>query len=183
MFAHSARRLVAAVATVVLSGLVLTPAALAAEPIHDGPYTWDETIYIPDFCAEAGLALNVRLDTHGTESYTVWADDNGDVSKVIYRVRAPSDVFTNLDTGRTMVVRGEFQEIIERVPGTDEFTKTITGFRYMINEPGIGVRVQEVGRIVYGDLEQTILLWEAGKHDLVFDEDFGVFCDILAEPV
>lgn len=183
MFARSIHRLGAAVAIVVVSGLVLAPAALAAGPIHDGPYAWDDTIYFPDFCGEAGAAMNVRLDTHGTESFTVWADDNGEVNKVIYRVRAPEDVFTNLDTGRTMVVRGEFQEFIERIPGTDEFTKTITGFRYMINEPGVGVRVQEVGRITYGDLEQTILLWEAGKHELVFDQDFAVFCDILAEPI
>jgi len=28
---------------------------------------------------------------------------------------------------------------IERIPGTDEFTKTVVGHRYMVTEPGLGV--------------------------------------------
>ena len=76
-------------------------------------------------------------------------------------------------------MRGEFQEIIERIPGTDEFTKSISGFRYLINDPGAGVIFQDVGRIVYGDLEQTIVLWQAGQHEAV-DVDFDTFCDFLA---
>ena len=37
---------------------------------------------------------------------------------------------------------------------TDTWTKTITGHRYFVNEPGSGVTVRDVGRIQYGDLEQ-----------------------------
>jgi hypothetical protein len=37
-----------------------------------------------------------------------------------------------------------------------------------------------VGPILYDDLEQTIKLWEAGRHDLVSDTGFdGVFCAAL----
>ncbi|HEX8938798.1 MAG TPA: hypothetical protein VF763_01435 [Candidatus Limnocylindrales bacterium] len=65
--------------------------------------------------------------------------------------------------------------------GTDAFTKTTMGFRYMVTEPGTGVTIRDVGRIVYGDLEQTVELWAAGKHDLVYDSQFdGVFCAALA---
>jgi hypothetical protein len=181
MVIRAARRLSVAIATVVLAGGMLAPGVLAAGPDHEGPFAWDDTIYFPDFCGEVGRSMNVRLDTHGTESYTIWAEGE-DVVKVLYRVRAPHDVFTNLDTGRQIVVRGAFQEIIERVPGTDEFTKSISGFRYLINEPGTGVVVQEVGRIVYGDLEQTIALWQAGKHDLVYNQDFVLLCDLLEQP-
>jgi len=177
MIIPSTRRMSLAIVMAALSGLLLVPNALAAAPLHDGPYTWDDTYY-----GSCGSAFDVRLDTHGWEAFTVWADANGDITKVLYRVRAPHDVFTNLSTGRQIVVRGEFQEIIERVPGTDEFTKSISGFRYLINDPGVGVIFQEVGRIVYGDLEQTIVLWQAGKHEGVFDADFDVFCDFLAQP-
>lgn len=179
---RSIRRIWLALATAVLSGLLLAPSVLAAAPLHDGPYSWDETIYFPDFCAEAGPGMEVELRTQGWQAFTVWADENGDVTKVLYRVRAPHDVFTNLATGRQIVVRGAFQEIIERIPGTDDFTKTISGFRYLINEPGSGVVVQEVGRIIYADLEQTLAIWQAGKHDLVYEQDFAVFCDLLAQP-
>ncbi len=101
-------------------------------------------------------------------------DENGDVNKALQRTRAPSDVFATLSTGRSFVARGEFQETIKRIPETNLFTKTITGSRDMISDPGRGLIFQEAGRIVYGDLEQTILLRKAGKHEGIFDEDFDV---------
>ena len=60
-------------------------------------------------------------------------------------------------------------------------TKTITGYRYMVNEPGVGALIRDVGRITYGDLEQTIVLWQAGEHDLALAEAFQpTFCGALA---
>jgi hypothetical protein len=88
-----------------------------------------------------------------------------------------SDCFTWI---ASVVVRGEFSEFMERIPGTDEFTKTVVGHRYMVTEPGLGVTVRDVGRITYGDLEQTIVLWQAGKHDLALDaETEPTFCAAL----
>jgi uncharacterized protein YlzI (FlbEa/FlbD family) len=182
MIHRSIRRLPVVVGAVALLSGMLAPGVLAAGPEHVGPFTFDYTMDFPEFCAEAGRPMHVQWHTQGWSAYTVWADENGDVTKVIDRERAPFDTVTNLDTGRQIVVRGEFQEIIERIPGTDDFTKTITGFRYLINEPGAGVVAQEVGRIVYGDLEQTIALWQAGKHDLVYDQDFVLLCDLLDQP-
>jgi hypothetical protein len=183
MVHRSIPRLLMVAGTVVALCGLLTPSTFAAAPFQTGQLPWNDSIDMPDFCGDGGSGgMHVRLDTQGWEAYTVWADENGDVTKVLYRVRAPHDVFTNLDTGRQIVVRGEFQETIVRTPGTDTFTKTITGFRYLINEPGAGVVVQEVGRITYGDLEQTIVLWQAGKHDLVYDRDFVLFCDLLGQP-
>ena len=173
------RRIWLAVLIAALSGMLVVPTAFAAGPDHFGPYSWDDTMYFSDFCGEAGRSMEVELHTQGWQAFTVWADENGDVQKVIDRERAPFDTFTNLATGRQFVVRGEFQEIIERIPGTDEFTKSISGFRYLVNQPGEGVVIQEVGRIVYADLEQTLAVWEAGKHELVYDQDFVAFCDLL----
>jgi len=178
MFHRSIRRLGAALAAVMLTGGLLVPTAFAAGPDHFGPFVWSDTFYF-----SCGGAFDVRVDTHGWEAITGWADEDGNVNKVIDRVRAPSDVFTNLSSGRQIVVRGEFQEIIERIPGTDEFTKSISGFRYLINDPGVGVRYADVGRIVYGDLLQTIVLWQAGVHDFAYEEELGpAFCGLLAEP-
>ena len=39
---------------------------------------------------------------------------------------------------------------------------------------------RDVGRIKYGDLEQTILLWKAGKHDIEYDANLQpLFCGLL----
>ncbi len=177
MLRGSVRRVGAAVTAFVLSCGLLVPVALAAGPDHIGPFTWDDS-----FVFSCGSYFDVRLDTSGWEAVTVWADEEGNVDKAIDRVRAPHDVLTNLSTGRHIVVAGEFQEIIERVPGTDEFTKSISGFRYLITDPGVGIRFRDVGRIVYGDLQQTIVLWEAGKHDFAYDDSIGPnLCSLLAE--
>ena len=65
------------------------------------------------------------------------------------------------------MVRGHFVQVATRIAGTDEFDRTVTGFRYMINEErGAGVTIQEVGRIVYDNLEETSWHDLAGQHDL-----------------
>ncbi len=120
-------------------------------------------------------------DVDGTDEFVVWSDAAGEVERIVYRARYPHDTLTNLSTGRSIVVRGEFQETIVRDPSTGDFIKTITGFRYLVNEPGAGVTVRDVGRITYGDLEQTIVLWEAGHHDLALDAQIEEsFCSALA---
>ena len=54
----------------------------------------------------------------------------------------------------------------------------------MVNEPGVGVTIRDVGRITYGDLEQTIVLWQAGEHDLALDAAFEpTFCSALASRI
>jgi hypothetical protein len=151
-------------------------AARAGGPLHSGPFT-NSYSFIGFNCD----GFDILIEGAGTDSFTVFLDDAGEVTKVIYRARYPRDTLTNTTTGRSIVVRGEFQEFIERIPGTDEFTKTIVGFRYMVNEPGVGVTIRDVGRITYSDLEQTIVLWQAGEHDLALDAAFEpTFCAALA---
>ena len=96
-------------------------------------------------------------------------------------VLAPSDEWVNTTTGKTIIVRGEFQQTFTRVPGTDEFTLTIVGHRYMVNQPGLGVTVQDVGRIIYADPSEETILAMAGQHDLADQDLIGpVFCGALA---
>jgi hypothetical protein len=176
----SRARVVATRAAAFLGAAVLvmssTPSVLAGGPDHFGPFENSSTS-VGSTCD----GFDVLIESSGTDEFTVWTDANGDVVKILYRARYPHDVLTNMTTNESIVVRGEFQETLERIAGTDVFGKTITGFRYMVNKPGTGVIVRDVGRIVYGDLAQTILLWEAGKHELVFDSDIDkVFCAALA---
>jgi hypothetical protein len=156
--------------------LAAAPTAASGSPAHFGPFENSYT-FIGFNCP----GFDVLIEGSGSDSFTVWTDDVGQLARVLYRGRYPRDTLTNTVSGRSIVVRGEFQETIERIGDTDEYTKTITGFRYLVNEPATGVTVRDVGRIVYGDLEQTVLLWEAGKHELVFEADIDtVFCAALA---
>jgi hypothetical protein len=163
-------------AAVVGATLTAGTASAAGGPEHFGPFE-----VVDSFVAFNCDGFDVLADVDGTDEFVVWSNAAGEVEKLVYRARYPHDTLTNLSTGRSIVVRGEFQETIVRDPSTGDFIKTITGFRYLVNEPGAGVTVRDVGRITYGDLEQTIVLWEAGHHDLALDAQIEEsFCSALA---
>ncbi|HZD18476.1 MAG TPA: hypothetical protein VE669_10075 [Actinomycetota bacterium] len=160
----------------VITAMVTASAARADAPLHFGPFT-NAYSFIGFTCGGS----DILIEGEGTDSFTVFLDDTGEMTRVIYRARYPHDTLTNTVSGASIVVRGEFQEFIERIPRTDDFTKTIVGFRYLVNEPGAGVTIRDVGRITYGDLEQTVVLWQAGDHDLALESAFvPTFCDALA---
>jgi hypothetical protein len=164
----------AGLVTVVL--LAASVARAVSGPLHFGPFA--NSYSVIGFECDG---FDVLIEGAGTDSFTVFLDEAGEVTKVIYRARYPHDTLTNTVSGKSVVVRGEFQEVVERTSSTDELTKTITGFRYMVNEPGVGVTIRDVGRITYGDLEQTIVVWQAGEHDLALDAAFKpTFCAALA---
>lgn len=80
-------------------------------------------------------------------------------------VSAPHDVWTNTTTGKSITVRGHFVQVANRIPGTNEFTRTVTGFRYLVNKPGEGAVIRDVGRIVYDNLDESSWRDLAGQHD------------------
>jgi len=164
-------RLLAVFGLVAASALSASPVRASAPEVI-GPIHSTGTF----FGSECGF--DGRIDFDVTETFTIFRDDDGEPGRIIYRVRAPHDIFTNLETGESFVVRGMFQEFIERIPGTNDYTKEISGFRYLVNQPGQGVTIQEVGRVVYGDLDQTVVLFQAGKHQLLFEEDFELLCGL-----
>ena len=162
----------------VMVGATLTAGTVfaAGGPERFGPFVVVDT--------DVGFScdgFDVSIEGAGTDEFTIWSDAAGEVERIVYRARYPHDTLTNLSTGRSIVNRGEFQETIVPDPSTGVYIKTITGYRYLVNEPGSGVTVRDVGRITYGDLEQTIVLWEAGHHDLAFDAQIEeAFCSDLA---
>jgi hypothetical protein len=131
----------------------------------------------PGFVECDGFVID--LTTTGRESFTVYFDRSGEVVKVLVRSRA-RDVFTNSVTGKTVVNRGVFQQLFVRIGDTDEFTHSLTGYRFMATDPGRGVVIQDVGRIEYvGQQEDIVFL--AGQHHVPDDENAEeVFCAALA---
>ena len=100
-----------------------------------------------------------------SDRFTVFFDAAGNVTRFTEFVSAPRDVWTNMET----VSRSSCAAISSRsttaIPGTDEFDRTVTGFRYLVNEPGEGVTIKDAGRIVYEDLNESTWRDLAGRHD------------------
>ena len=170
-------RVSALVGVALALGVVLPSTALAVgKPEVFGPFE-DTYTFIGFDCGE----FLVEISGTSTTTFTVFFNATGDeVSRIVMRVRAPYDTLTNTTTGKVIVNRGEFQETLTPIPGTDQFEKSISGYRYFVNVPGEGVVLRDVGRIQYGDLEQTILLWQAGKHDIEYDANLEpLFCGLL----
>jgi hypothetical protein len=166
----------------VMFGLALALGAISpsstlavAKPEVFGPFL-DNYTFIGFDCGD----FLIEISGTSTTTFTASFDANGDVIKLVMRVRAPYDTLTNTTTGNFVVNRGEFQETLTPIPGTDQWEKSISGYRYFVNVPGEGVVLRDVGRIKYGDVEQTILLWEAGKHDIEYDANLQpLFCGLL----
>ncbi len=167
----------------IVSIAVLATAVLTASPASAntqerfGPTTYEGS-FIGFNCPGFDIVIHTM---GGSDRATVFFDGSGAISKIVYVGRFPKDTLTNSVTGRSIVVRGEFQEFIEPIAGTDQFTKTVVGFRYMVNERGLGATIRDVGRISYADIEQTIVSFQAGRHDLALDEAlWPTFCRALA---
>jgi len=131
--------------------LVLAAPASATPP---------DRFHSSDSASEPGFVrcegFEIGLETTGTVDGTVFFNGSGEVIKVIVRNRA-TDIFTNSTTGETLVNRGVFQQVFTRIDGTDEFTHSLVGFRFIGTSPGQGVVLQDVGRIEYSPDEEEVL--------------------------
>jgi hypothetical protein len=82
---------------------------------------------------------------------------------------------TNSVTGLTLHEHGHFTESIDLISGTD----TITGNEEVMNRPGTGVVVQDVGKVVV-DADGNLIFFAGGrKHSEVLLGD-QVLCEALA---
>ena len=82
---------------------------------------------------------------------------------------------TNSVTGLTLHEHGHYTETIDLLAGTD----TLTGNQEIMNRPGTGVVIQDVGRVVY-DADGNLVFFAGGrKHseELLGDQ---VLCQALA---
>lgn len=145
-----------------LFGAILTPGgtAVADAPLRFGPFV--EEYDLPVDCGD----FDARIQGESTTRFIVYLDKNGDLLRFTKYVNAPADVMTNTITGESITIRGHFVMSHEPIPDSEDFAVTIRGFRYLVNVPGSGVTVQEVGRITYADGELEVALAQAGQHDL-----------------
>ena len=105
---------------------------------------------------------------------TVYFDQSGEPVRIIIHWEHHSND-TNSVTGLTLHEHGHFTEAIDLLSGTD----TITGNEEVMNRPGTGVVVQDVGKVVY-DADGNLVFFAGGRNHsevLLGDE---VLCAALA---
>lgn len=161
---------------VTLAGGALVPGGAAHA---DAPVIFVDSGSV-DEVVDCGGQFEATVQGSGTARFIAFFDDDGELLRFTKHVSAPADIWTNTATGKSITVRGNFVQSHVPIEGTDYFAVTIRGFRYMVNEPGSGVVVQEVGRITYADAFEEVALTQAGKHDLADPGRIGIeFCTAL----
>jgi hypothetical protein len=105
---------------------------------------------------------------------TTYFDSTGNPIRIVIHWEHHSND-TNSVTGLTLHEHGHFTETIDLLAGTD----TITGNQEIMNRPGTGVVVQDVGKVVI-DANGNIVFFAGGrKHSEVLLGD-QVLCEALA---
>jgi hypothetical protein len=105
---------------------------------------------------------------------TTYFDSAGNPIRIVVHWEHHSND-TNSVTGLTLHEHGHFTEVIDLLAGTD----TITGNQEIMNRPGTGVVVQDVGKVVI-DADGNIVFFAGGrKHSEVLLGD-QVLCKALA---
>ncbi|MFJ5860661.1 hypothetical protein ACIQCM_04500 [Pseudarthrobacter sp. NPDC092439] len=152
--------------------MVLASAApgAAAAPEQFGPF--EESYSFTVDCGPFDVAISGTASTR----YTRFTDSEGNVTRVQQFVSAPADTWVNLTSQESIVVRGNFLQTWDASNGQ----LAIVGFRYLVNEPGDGVTVQEVGRIIYADRTELEVISMTGQHEVYSEELIGpAFCGEL----
>ena len=166
------------VAVPILVGLAVLALAAPASATPPDRFHSSDSGSEPGFVQCEGFEID--LETTGTVDGIVFFNGSGEVIKVIVRTRV-TDIFTNSATDKTLVNRGVFQQVFTRIDGTNEFTHSLVGFRFMGTMPGRGVVLQDVGRIEYSPDEEEILFIAGHHFDVPGGPDVGaLFCAALS---
>ena len=124
----------------------------------------------PSFALDSPPLFTDFVDAVGT----VYFDQSGEPVRIIIHWEHHSND-TNSVTGLTLHEHGHFTETIDLLSGTD----TITSNEEVMNRPGTGVVVQDVGKVVY-DADGNLVFFAGGRNHsgvLLGDE---VLCAALA---
>ena len=99
-------------------------------------FAWasDEHLETTVHCA----TFDARVSASVSDRFTVSFDPDGTVADFTETVSAPRTVWTNMRTGASIEVRGHYVQVGNRVPGTHQYTRTVTGSTSLPGERGKG---------------------------------------------
>ena len=167
---RSTRWSVAIVAAVALASALslFSPATASAKPPDRTAFSFSNP-----GVTDCGAFEDHFTDFFAARAATYFDSTGNPVRFVIHWEHHSND--TNSVTGLTLHEHGHFTETIDLITATD----TITGNEEVMNRPGTGVVIQDVGKVVV-DADGNVIFFAGGrKHSEVLLGD-QVLCDALA---
>jgi hypothetical protein len=147
---------------------LLGPSSASAVPPHRETVSFSHRGVVD--CGTFKDRFTDFFDARGVEYF----DSAGNLIRAVVHWEHHSND-TNSVTGLTLHEHGHFTETVDVLTGTD----TITGSVEIMNRPGTGVVVQDVGKAVF-DADGNLVFFAGGrKHSEVLLGD-QVLCDALA---
>jgi hypothetical protein len=162
----------------VFAVISLVALAIAGTAIAIPPAQWSFSESGSDAHFFQCEGFDVQLDTTATHDFTAFADSEGNLIRLVERLRA-TDVLTNPLNGKTLVNRGVAQITYSRIGDSEDFLVTTVGHVFLVNEPGDGVVIQDVGRYIHTADSEEQLVFSAGKR-LDFETAVATECASLA---
>lgn len=157
MFSYLRRHMLVGVAVVAL-GFVAIGSASAATPTREvlGPFPYE-------FSVDCGpYGFDFAIDVQGQEN--VWVETFSDVAGEPVKVVIHStfrETDANSVTGKTLPFRGLLVRTLDLVAGT----RTDVGTMFLMTDPGSGIVIQDIGRVVFDASFQVA--FEAGHHEVL----------------
>ncbi|MDX6257085.1 MAG: hypothetical protein QOJ11_3419 [Frankiales bacterium] len=157
----------AVAATVILVGIGPTTAA------HAGTFTRESFSFSDPFAGSFqcdGFSASFAGQDHGF--VTTWFDANGDPVRQEGHIEAV-ETDTNDATGASVEVRTRLNVHVDYAADT----QSITGIRNLSNQPGAGVVIQSVGRLVVAPSDGQLISVHGPADDVFLG---GGFCEALS---
>ena len=155
---------------IVMAALMATGSAGATTPTREdlGVFPYEFSVD----CAPYGFEFGI--DVQGQES--VWVetfyDANGEPMRIVVH-SSFRETDTNTASGKTLPFRGQIVRTFDLVAGT----RTDVGTMFLMTDPGSGIVIQDVGRVVFD--APFHVSFEAGHHE-VLHGGVGAHLDELA---
>lgn len=166
---HSLRRL-GVVALIVSAALVATVTASAARPTKEDLGVFHYELSVD--CSPYGFDFTIDVVGQSAVWIETFFDASGDPVRVVVH-DSSSETDTNSVTGETVPMRGQSVTTYDLVAGT----RTVTGKTFLMNVPGSGAAILDVGRVVFDAPFHVV--FEAGPHE-VLHGGVGAHLDELA---
>jgi hypothetical protein len=130
----------------------------------------------------------VYISGSGREFMTRWHDAQGRATKTAVHLDYPADVFSLSPTGEgpSVTIRGHFNRHYDYLVPGDRTSRVMTevGAIYLVNEPGKGTVLQDVGSVTFAPGEEfETITSQHGVHQ-VYDDPWvvgRVVCDALLD--
>ncbi|MEO7421347.1 MAG: hypothetical protein ABIU87_03000 [Ornithinibacter sp.] len=100
-----------------------------------------------------------------TDRFTISLDSDGATASFTESISVPRSVWTNTETGDSIVMAGHYIQVANRVPRTNKFHRTVTRSQSPVSEPRNGAATKDAGRTLNDeDVEDSTWSDLTGQH-------------------